>query len=619
MVSTPDVQTRPQPATAPERPEVVNDFSIVAATVNGSGSQTANSTLIRALFKMGIPVNGKNLFPSNISGLPTWYTIRVSKDGYIARREVTEVLVAFNPQTADADLASLPVGGVCIYPEDLTFANRRADVTYYPLPVKEMVKNSGADAKLRDYVANMVYVGALAELLQIEFDEIKNALSYHFKGKTKAVDLNYGVVSAAAEYVRANLPKQDPYRVERMNGTAGKVLIDGNSAAALGAVFGGVSFGAWYPITPSTSVFDALTDYLNEFRRDPETGEATFAIVQAEDELAAIGMVLGAGWAGARAMTATSGPGISLMTEFAGMGFFAEIPGVIWDIMRMGPSTGLPTRVSQGDVLPVYYLGHGDTRQVVLLPGSVAECFEFGYEAFDLAERLQTPIFVLSDLDIGMNLWMTDPFEYPETPLDRGKVLTAEDIKAAGEFARYRDVDGDGIPYRTLPGNTHPLSAYFTRGTGHNERAIYSERPDDWLNNLTRLFKKHDTARTMVPKPVVDRREGAKIGIVAYGSADSAVCEARDRLRAAGVETSYLRMRALPLEETLREFVEQHEVIYVVELNFDGQMRQLIQLYMPERATSIRSVAHCDGLPLTARFVAEAIMGKETNTNGHNG
>jgi 2-oxoglutarate ferredoxin oxidoreductase subunit alpha len=433
------------------------------------------------------------------------------------------------------------------------------------------------------------------------------------------VDLNYGVVSAAAEYVRANLPKQDPYRVERMNGTAGKVLIVGNSAAALGAVFGGVTFGAWYPITPSTSVFDALTDYLNEFRRDPETGEATFAIVQSEDELAAIGMVLGAGWAGARAMTATSGPGISLMTEFAGMGFFAEIPGVIWDIMRMGPSTGLPTRVSQGDVLPVYYLGHGDTRQVVLLPGSVAECFEFGYEAFDLAERLQTPVFVLSDLDIGMNLWMTDPFDYPETPLDRGKVLTAEDIKAAGEFARYRDVDGDGIPYRTLPGNTHPLSAYFTRGTGHNERAVYSERPDDWLNNLTRLFKKHDTARTMVPKPVVDRREGARIGIVAYGSADPAVCEARDRMRAAGVETSYLRLRALPLEESLREFVQEHDVIYVVELNFDGQMRQLIQLYMPERAASIRSVAHCDGLPLTARFVAEAIMGKETNTNGHNG
>jgi 2-oxoglutarate/2-oxoacid ferredoxin oxidoreductase subunit alpha len=618
MVSTVDVPTRPESAPAPERPEVVNDFAIVAATVNGSGSQTANATLIRALFRMGIPINGKNLFPSNISGLPTWYTIRVSKDGYIARRETNEVLVAFNPQTADADLASLPAGGVCVYPDDLKFAARRDDVVYYPLPVKELVKNSGADAKLRDYIANMAYVGALAELLQIEFEEIKSALSYHFKGKAKAVDLNYNMVLAAAEHVRAHLPKQDPYRVQRMDANGGKVLIDGNSAAALGAVFGGVSFGAWYPITPSTSVFDALSEYLGELRRDETTGEATYAIVQAEDELAAIGMVLGAGWAGARAMTATSGPGISLMTEFAGMGFFAEIPAVIWDIMRMGPSTGLPTRVSQGDVLPVYYLGHGDTRQVVLLPGSVAECFQFGVEAFDLAERLQTPIFVLSDLDIGMNLWMTEPFAYPEKPMDRGKVLTAEDIKAAGEFARYRDVDGDGIPYRTLPGNTNPLSAYFTRGTGHNERAVYSERPDDWLNNLTRLFKKHDTARTLVPKPVVDRREGAKVGIIAYGSADAAVQEARDHLRAAGVETSYLRVRALPLETTLREFVAEYETLYVVELNFDGQMRQLVQLYVPERAASIRSVAHCDGLPLTARFVAEAILGQEDPAHGHN-
>ncbi|MGI8586204.1 MAG: 2-oxoacid:acceptor oxidoreductase subunit alpha [Chloroflexia bacterium] len=618
MVSTLDVQSGPQAAPADARPEVVNDFSIVAATVNGSGSQTANASLIRALFRMGIPVNGKNLFPSNIAGLPTWYTIRVSKEGYIARREMTEILVAFNPQTSDADLVTLPPGGVCIHPDDMKFAMRRDDVIYYPLPVKEMVKESGADAKLRDYIANMAYVGALAELLHIELDEIKGALSYHFKGKAKAVDLNYKMVETAAEYVRSHLPKLDPYRVERMNETAGLVLIDGNSAGALGAVFGGVTFGAWYPITPSTSVFDALNEYLHELRRDPDTGEATYAVVQAEDELAAIGMVLGAGWAGARAMTATSGPGISLMTEFAGMGFFAEIPGVIWDVMRMGPSTGLPTRVSQGDVLPIYYLGHGDTRQVCLLPGSMAECFEFGHEAFNLAERLQTPIFVLSDLDLGMNLWMTEPFAYPDKPMDRGKILTAEEIKAAGDFARYKDVDGDGITYRTLPGNTNPMSAYFTRGTGHNERAVYSERPDDWLNNLTRLFKKHDTARGLVPKPIVDRREGAKVGIIAYGSADPPVQEARDRLRASGLETSYLRVRALPLEETLREFVGQHEVIYVVELNFDGQMRQLIQLFIPERAASIRSIAHCDGLPLTARFVTEAIMGKEAQNNGNN-
>ncbi len=623
MVSTVDVPTQPQPAESGARPDVVNDFSIVAATVNGSGSQTANATLIRALFKMGIPVNGKNLFPSNISGLPTWYTIRISKDGYIARRETSEVLIAFNQQTAVADLAALPPGGVCVHPDDLEFAERRSDVVYYPLPVKDMVKKSGADAKLRDYIANMVYVGALAELLSIELPEIKSALAYHFKGKAKAVDMNYNVVLMAAEYVRTNLPKQDSFHVERMDGTAGKVLIDGNSAAGLGAVFGGVSFGAWYPITPSTGVFDALTEYLGEMRRDPETGEATYAIVQAEDELAAIGMVLGAGWAGARAMTATSGPGISLMTEFAGLGFFAEIPGVIWDVMRMGPSTGLPTRVSQGDVLPIYYLGHGDTRQVILLPGSVAECFEFGWRAFDLAERLQTPVFVLSDLDLGMNLWMTEPFTYPDTPMDRGKVLTAEEIREAGEFARYKDVDGDGIPYRSLPGNTNPLSPYFTRGTGHNERAVYSERPDDWEQNLARIFRKHDTARTLVPAPPVDRRPGARVGIIAYGSTDSAVAEARDRLHDAGLETSYLRLRALPLGDETRRFVEEHETIYVVEMNFDGQMRQLLQLFMPDRATSLRSVAHCDGLPLTPGYVTRAILElernleKESPTDGH--
>ena len=621
MVSTVDVATRPQPAPTGDRPENVNDFALVAATINGSGSQTANATLLRALFKMGIPVTGKNLFPSNISGLPTWYTIRVSKEGYTARREKTEILVAFNPTTAEADLAAMPAGGVCIYRNDIRFAARRDDVVYCALPAKEMAKNSGADTKLLDYMANMVYVGAVAELLGIELAEIKDALTHHFKGKAKAVTLNFGVVEAAAAYTRENMKETIPFRVERMNGTIGKLLIDGNSAAALGAVFGGVSFGAWYPITPSTSVFDALTEYLAYFRRDEATGEATYAIVQSEDELAAIGMVLGAGWAGARAMTATSGPGISLMTEFAGMGFFAEIPGVIWDIMRMGPSTGLPTRVSQGDVLAVYFLGHGDTRQVCLLPGSVAECFRFGWEAFDLAERLQTPIFVLSDLDLGMNFWMSEPFEYPDKPMDRGKVLDAAGVKAAGEFARYRDVDGDGIPYRTLPGNPAFGAAYFTRGTGHNERAVYSERPEDWEQNLARLFKKHDTARGLVPAPVVDQKAGARVGLIAYGSVDPTIVESRDRLRATGLETSYMRLRALPLNETVREFIAAHEVVYVVELNYDGQMRQLLQLHCPEQAARLRSIAHCDGLPLTARFVTEAILEQEQkgHRNGHNG
>jgi 2-oxoglutarate ferredoxin oxidoreductase subunit alpha len=589
---------------------VVNDFALVVATVNGSGSTSANATIIYSLFRMGIPVTGKNLFPSNISGLPTWYTIRLSKDGYTARRETTEILVAFNPQTADEDLANLPSGGVCFYPNDLKFRERREDVVYYDLPVKELVKASGADPKLRDYVATMVYVGALAEILGIELDEIKAGLSKQFKGKQKAVDLNYGVVTAAAEWIRANRPKLDPFRVQRMNANEGKIMMDGNSAGALGAVFGGVSVVAWYPITPSTSLADALGEYLNQMRTDAD-GHKTFAIIQAEDELAAAGMVIGAGWAGVRAMTATSGPGISLMTEFVGMGYFAEVPGVFWDVTRMGPSTGLPTRTSQGDVLKLYYLGHGDTRNIVLLPGNMAECFEFGWRAFDLAERLQTPVFVASDLDLGMNLWMSDPFTYPDEAMDRGKVLDAEQIRQVEKWGRYKDVDGDGIGYRTLPGNTNPMGAYFARGTGHNEYAVYSERADDWENNLIRLARKHDTARPIVPKPVLDERDGATVGIIAYGSADPAIEEARDRLRAQGLETSYLRLRALPLGQETTDFVNKYDRVYLVEMNFDGQMCSLVRLHVPEHAAKVRSIAHCDGLPLTARFVTEAILEKE--------
>ncbi len=605
-----ETEVRTRRDEAEKRPEVVNDFSIVAATPNGSGSQTANLVLIRAIFKMGIPVNGKNLFPSNIQGLPTWYTIRVSKDGYIARRDTTEVLVAFNENTAVADLAALPTGGVCIYPEEWTFERARDDVIYYAVPVKDLLKQAGTDPKMKDKFANMVYVGALAELLGIDLGEIRGALSHHFGGREKLVEPNFRVITLAAEWVRENLPKQDPYRLEPMNATEGLVLIDGNTAGALGAIFGGVSVVSWYPITPSTSLVDALRKYLPKLRTDGD-GRATYSVIQAEDELAAIGIVLGAGWAGARAMTSTSGPGISLMTEFSGMGFFAEIPGVIWDIQRMGPSTGLPTRVSQGDVLKVYFLGHGDTRHVCLLPGSVAECFEFGYTAFDLAERLQTPVFVLSDLDLGMNLWMTKPFDYPDRPMDRGKVLSAEDVARLGGFKRFEDVDGDGIGYRTLPGTDHPLAAYFTRGTGHNEEAVYSEDPHDWEQNMKRLQRKHETARKLVPKPVVDRRDGARFGIISYGSADPAVQEARDRLRARGIESDYLRVRALPLEGTTREFVGEHERVYVVELNQDGQMRELIQLHVPEHAARLVSVNHCDGLPLTAKFLTDSILREE--------
>ncbi len=609
-MSTMDVLERPSDQGMPDRPEVVNDFSIVVATVNGSGSQTANGLLARAAFKMGVPVSAKNLFPSNISGLPTWYTIRLSKDGYVARREEAEILVAFNPATAEEDLANLPPGGVCVYPDDYKWQTTRDDVIMYGMPAKEIMKQTEIDPKLRDHVRNMVYVGALAYLLGIDVEELREGLLHHFKGKQKPVDMNMNVVRMTLDWAKENIVKSDPYRIEHMDKTSGLVMIDGNTAGALGAIFGGVTFASWYPITPSTSLIDALNEYLPSLRPSKE-GKVDYAVVQAEDELAAIGMVMGAGWAGARAMTATSGPGISLMTEFAGMGYFAEIPGVIWDIQRVGPSTGLPTRTSQADILSVYFLGHGDTRQVVLLPGNMKECFEFGWRAFDLAERLQTPVFVLSDLDLGMNNWMTEPFEYPDEPMDRGKILTKQDLDQLGEFARYKDIDGDGITYRTLPGNENPMSAYFTRGTGHNEQAVYSERPDDWENNLKRLEMKHETARTLVPKPVVDVREGAEIGIIAYGSTADAIEEARDELRAQGIETSSIRVRALPLEEELREFIMKHARLYVVELSQEAQLRSLIRLHVPERAGELRSVAHLDGLPMTASFVRNGLLEEE--------
>src|SRR5215469_14836742 len=597
-MSITDVQKGLRPTDILDSPAGVNNFTIVAATVNGSGSQTANNCLLRALFKMGIPVSGKNIFPSNIQGLPTWFSIRASEDCFTARRETAEIVVALNRQTAADDIAGVAAGGVVIYPSEWKLSEDRQDVFYYSLPVQQMAKDSGASADMRPYVANMVYVGALTELLGIEVEEIKAALTDHFHGKTKPIELNFGVVQAAIDYTREHITKRDPFRVERMNGNAGKIIINGNSSSALGTVFGGFTVAAWYPITPSTSLVDALSDYAKNLRKDPETGTATYAIVQAEDEIAAIGIVTGAGWAGARAMTSTSGPGLSLMTEYAGYAYFAEVPVVIWDIMRMGPSTGLPTRVSQGDVLSAYYLGHGDTRHICLLPGSMEECFEFGWRSFDLAERLQTPVFVLSDLDLGMNLWMSEPFAYPDQPMDRGKVLSAEELTKLGGFNRYEDVDGDGIGYRTIPGTKHPLAAYFTRGSGHNKYAQYTERADEWEANLQRLAHKFEHARTVVPRPVVDEVQGAEIGVIAYGSTDPAIVEARAMLASKGIKTSYLRLRALPTTTEFNEFVAKYPRIYVVENNFDGQMQKILLTEVPEYATRLRSVSKCDGLPL---------------------
>jgi 2-oxoglutarate ferredoxin oxidoreductase subunit alpha len=595
---------------APKR--VVNDFSIQVATVNGSGSQSANSVLLKSIFGMGVPVSGKNLFPSNIAGLPTWYTIRASKDGYVARKKFIDILVAMNPETAREDILALPAGGVAVYDESLNLKQYRDDVVCYPVPFDKITAAVCPEAKLRKLVRNMVYVGVVAHLLEIDMDAVHAALGKQFAKKQKALDLNFGAVQAGAAYFVEKLTKQDPFFIERMNSTAGKIIIDGNAACGLGAVFAGVTVVAWYPITPSTSVVEATIEYLKKFRVTAE-GKATFAVIQAEDELAAIGMVLGAGWSGARSMTATSGPGISLMAEFSGLGYFAEIPGVIFDVQRTGPSTGMPTRTSQADLLSTAFLSHGDTKHVVLLPGSVKECFDFGYAAFDLAERLQTPVFVLSDLDLGMNNWMSDPFVYPEGPLDRGKVLSAEDLNRLGSFGRYEDVDGDGIGYRTLPGTDHPKAAYFTRGSGHNSKALYTEKPDEYIEVMERLVHKFEGARKLVPGPVLEKSTGSKIGIIAYGTSHYAITESLDELKKAhDLDVDYLRVRAFPFAESVGEFVAAHDRIYVVEQDRDGQLASLLKLDLPAgHVSKLRNILHYNGLPIDAQSVTTELVAQE--------
>lgn len=597
---------------------VVNDFALMVATKNGSGSQTSNEVLIRSLFKMGIPVGAKNLFPSNIKGLPTWYTIRASKDGYTGRRASTEVAVAMNELTAAEDIQNLPPGGVCIIPREWKWGQSRADVTYYEVPVKEIITSAGVPVDFRDRIANMVYVGAVASLFGIPMSVIKQALLDTFNGKEKPAMMNYNVAELAYNWSQENLSKSDPYLFEPMDKTAGKILISGNESAALGALFGGVTVAAWYPITPSTSLIDGVMDY-KHLRDDPATGESTVAIVQAEDELSAIGMIIGAGWAGARAMTATSGPGISLMAEFTGLAYFAEIPCVIWDVTRTGPSTGLPTRTSQGDLLFTYVLSHGDTRQVILLPGTVAECFEFGWRAFDLADQLQTPVFVLSDLDLGMNIWMSEPFQYPDQPLQQGKTLNKAQLEAFiaehGEWYRYKDYEGDGVGYRTVPGTDHPRAAYFTRGTGHNEKAAYSERKDDWIANLERLKRKYEvTARGLVPAPVISTQPGARVGIISYGSNDSAIEEGRDLLAADGIATDYLRVRALPLAQSVYDFVLSHDQVYVIENNFDGQLSEILRMEIVDDTRHMTPLPLGDTLPMSAQWVHAQILRRERHS-----
>jgi 2-oxoglutarate/2-oxoacid ferredoxin oxidoreductase subunit alpha len=611
-MATIDIGIQEREAQGHQGKRKVNDFSIQVATVNGSGSQSANLVLLRSIFQMGVPVSGKNLFPSNIAGLPTWYTIRASQHGYLARKKEIDFLVAMNPETANEDVMTLPPGSVCVYDDPLNLKQLRADVTFYPVPFDKLVAPVCPDAKLRRLVKNMIYVGVVDFILGIDLHESEKAVARQFSTKKKAAELNMNAVRAGFDYAKGTFNKQDPFSVEPMNENAGKIIIDGNAAAALGSMFAGVTVVTWYPITPSTSLIESLIEYLKEYRVTPE-GKATFAVVQAEDELAAIGMVLGAGWAGARSMTSTSGPGISLMTEFVGLGYYAELPGVIFDVQRVGPSTGLPTRTMQGDLLSVAFLSHGDTKHMMLLPASVGECFTMAMEAFELAEKFQTPVFVMLDLDLGMNNWTSTPFAFPDKPLDRGKVLSAEELKKLGGFARYKDVDGDGIPYRTLPGTDHPAAAYFTRGSGHNEKAQYSERPEDYKNNVDRLARKFDTARKFVPAPVKEADGTSKIGIIAFGTTHWALVEARDQLeKEHGIKTDYLRLRAYPFNQDVHDFIERHERIYVVEQNRDGQMHELIKLDIAaDQVSKLRKVLHYNGLPIDARSVTEDIRNQE--------
>jgi 2-oxoglutarate ferredoxin oxidoreductase subunit alpha len=590
---------------------VINDVVITVATSNGTGSQSANLILMRTIFDMGVPVSGKNMFPSNIQGLPTWFTVRANEAGWTGRKRDADVFVAMNVESIVDDLASLRPGATLVLNASLKEHVKRDDVDVRLVPFDDLVVPVCKDVKLRKMVVNIMYVGVLAHLLDLEMDAVKGAIKKQFARKAKAAELNTQAAVAAYEWAAKNLPKKADHTLVRANKTAGKIIIEGNSAAALGLMFGGITVLAWYPITPSSSLAESLIDYLGDYRKD-EDGKATYAVVQGEDELASMAVVVGAGWAGARAATATSGPGISLMSELAGLCYFAEIPAVIVDVQRMGPSTGLPTRTCQGDIFKAYYLSHGDCRHPLLIPGSVAECYQLAAQSLDIAEELQTLVFLMLDLDLGMNSWMSDPFEPLTQPIKRGKVLSRADLERVGEFARYRDVDGDAIPYRTLPGTDHPLAAYFTRGTGHTDRATYSEKPTDWKNNIDRLARKFDTARKKMPRPVIETMRGADIGILAFGSSDAAVQEARVGLRDAhATPTDYLRLRALPIDAEVREFIASHRVTYVVEQNRDAQCASILRLECPAHVGKIKSVLHYSGLPLDAASVVEQVLAAE--------
>ena len=584
---------------------IVNDFTINIATANGTGSQSANLILLQSLFDMGVPVSGKNLFPSNISGLPTWYIVRLSEQGYQAPGDRTHVQVLVNKATWAEDLASLEPGSVVVWNTDSKMPMDRTDVVSYPVPMTKLARS--LSPKLAKLVTNIVYVGVLAEILGITDEALHKAVAGQFKGKASAIELNKTALELGRNHAKENFTKGDPYVVEERPIEKDRFFFEGNEAVALGCIFGGVQLLAWYPITPSSSLAEGIIGWIPRLRTNDE-GEATCAVIQAEDELAAAGMVLGAGWAGGRGMTATSGPGISLMQEFIGLAYFAEIPSVFWDVNRVGPSTGLPTRTQQSDLAMLYEGSHGDTQHIVIMPGTVEECFEFGWRAFDISERYQTPVFGLSDLDLGMNRWACEGFTYPDTPMDRGKTIREQDVFDAMEnFGRYRDLDGDGLPYRTLPGSG--MAPILYRGTGHNPDGVYSEKPDDYFNLMTRLKDKINGARDELPAPILREEEEGDVGVIYFGSMENTIEEIDDMLEATGLKVSQCRVRSLPLHSEVEAFIRRHKTTIVLEINRDGQLWGILRRELPNDIVGkVHSVAYSDGMPPRARIYSDKIL-----------
>ena len=584
---------------------IANDFTINIATANGTGSQSANLILLQSLFDMGVPVSGKNLFPSNISGLPTWYIVRLSDEGYQAPGDRTHIQVLVNKATWVEDLAALEPGSVVIWNMDSKMPMDREDVVSYPVPMTKLARS--LSPKLAKLVTNIVYVGVLAELLGITDEALHKAVAGQFRGKASAIELNTTALELGRNHAKENFTKGDPYVVESRAIEQQRFFMEGNEAAALGCIFGGVQLLAWYPITPSSSLAEGIIGWLPRLRTNDE-GESTCAVIQAEDELAAAGMVLGAGWAGGRGMTATSGPGISLMQEFIGLAYFAEIPSVFWDVNRVGPSTGLPTRTQQSDLSMLYEGSHGDTQHIVIIPGTVEECFEFGWRAFDISERYQTPVFGLSDLDLGMNRWACEGFTYPDAPMDRGKTIREQDVFEAMEnFGRYRDVDGDGIPYRTLPGSG--MAPILYRGTGHNPDGVYSEKPDDYFALMKRLRDKIDGARDDLPAPLMREEVEGDVGVIYYGSMENTIQEIDDILEATGLKVSQCRVRSLPLHSDVEAFIRRHRMTIVLEINRDGQLWGILRRELPNDIVGmVHSVAYSDGMPPRARIYANKIL-----------